>query len=73
MSPLLIAALAVAIAFVIASAVLYARAGVPGRVIRGGGWSSSADYARASYLSWYSSAYGSSNLGFRVARGQSGG
>jgi formylglycine-generating enzyme required for sulfatase activity len=47
--------------------------GVPGRVIRGGGWSSSADYARASYLSWYSSAYGSSNLGFRVARGQSGG
>jgi formylglycine-generating enzyme required for sulfatase activity len=46
---------------------------VPGRVIRGGGWSNAADYARASYLSWYSSANGSSNLGFRVARGQAGG
>ena len=28
-------------------------AGVPGRVIRGGSWSSTADYARASYRSWY--------------------
>jgi len=45
----------------------------PGRVIRGGSWFSSADDARASFRSRFSPWYRNFILGFRVARGQSGG
>ena len=48
-------------------------AGVPVRVIRGGSWSGSAGDARASYRYGYAPEYRSNYLGFRVARGQSGG
>ena len=47
--------------------------GVPDRVIRGGGWSGSAGIARASYRYGLTPDYRISLLGFRVARGQSGG
>ena len=48
-------------------------AGVPDRVIRGGGWSRAAGIARASYRLRVAPAYRNYDLGFRVARGQSGG
>jgi len=47
--------------------------GVPGRVFRGGSWSSTAVGARASYRNWGAPGYRFIILGFRVARGQSGG
>ena len=47
--------------------------GVPDRVIRGGGWSSTAVGTRASRRSGNSPEDRSYLLGFRVARGQSGG
>ncbi len=47
--------------------------GVPGRVIRGGSWGLTADSARASSRYGHSPEGRSGNLGFRVARGQSGG
>jgi serine/threonine protein kinase/formylglycine-generating enzyme required for sulfatase activity len=48
-------------------------AGVPDRVIRGGCWSYTADSARATYRYWYAPEVPYFGLGFRVARGQSGG
>ena len=46
-----------------------ARAGVPGRVIRGGGWTDAADFARASFRYGDTPVLRGSFLGFRVARG----
>ena len=48
-------------------------AGVPDRVIRGGGWYNTADITRASCRSRSTPEYRNADLGFRVARGQSGG
>jgi formylglycine-generating enzyme required for sulfatase activity/serine/threonine protein kinase len=48
-------------------------AGVPDRVIRGGSWPYSAGFAGASYRFWHTPGYRYYFLGFRVARGQSGG
>jgi formylglycine-generating enzyme required for sulfatase activity len=47
--------------------------GVPDRVLRGGGWSNTAGSARASFRGRFTPEIRSGNLGFRVARGQSGG
>ncbi len=47
--------------------------GVPARVFRGGGWVNTADIARASYRNGNTPEYRNFSLGFRVARGQSGG
>ena len=45
-------------------------AGLPVRVIRGGGWGRTADYARASNRNRVTPEYRNIILGFRVARGQ---
>jgi formylglycine-generating enzyme len=47
--------------------------GVPARVIRGGSWNYAAADARASLRLWYAPEGRYRSLGFRVARGQSGG
>jgi formylglycine-generating enzyme required for sulfatase activity len=47
--------------------------GVPYRVIRGGSWSYTAEFARASYRRWGTPEGRDFHLGFRVARGQYGG
>ncbi len=48
-------------------------AGVPDRVIRGGGWFYTAGYTKASYRDGFSPVYRHYYLGFRVARGPYGG
>jgi serine/threonine protein kinase/formylglycine-generating enzyme required for sulfatase activity len=47
--------------------------GVPDRVFRGGSWISKADLVRASFRHGYTPLSRISDMGFRVARGQSGG
>jgi len=48
-------------------------AGVPDRVFRGGSWSNSAGFTRASLRSCTAPGLRFNDLGFRVARGQYGG